>query len=200
MAADVDVCNLALQKLGAKRINALTEDSRNARSCNNCYARLRDAVLRAHPWSFAIGRVILAPSATAPAFDYKYAFPLPVDCLRPLPPNDNDLDWKVEGRAILTNSVSGSAILPASVSTTSPQMALIYIRQITDPNLFDALFIEALAAMLAYELCEEITQSNTKKTEQMDNYKYWIGEARKANAFENPQGEPPVDTWITAQL
>lgn len=200
MAADVDVCNLALQKLGAKRIASLTEDSRNARSCNNLYAQVRDAELRAHPWSFAIGRAILAPDATGPAFDYLYQFTLPTDCLRPLPPNDNDLDWKVEGRKILTSVVRGSAILPATVSTSSPVMALIYIRRITDPTLFDAIFVEAFAAMLGYEMCEEITQSNTKKNDLMENYKYWIGEARKANAFENLQGEPPVDTWITCQL
>ena len=200
MAADVDIANLALQKLGAKRIASLTEDSRNARSCNTLYTKVRDAELRSHPWSFAIGRALLAPSVTAPAFDYLYQFPMPVDCLRILPPNDNDLDWKVEGRNILTNSKNGSAILPSNISTSSPVMALIYIKQITDPTLFDAIFVEAFAAMLAYEMAEEITQSNTKKSDQMENYKYWIGEARKANAFENMQGEPPTDTWITCQL
>ena len=201
MAADVDICNLALQKLGALRIAALTENSRNARSCNNLYTRVRDAVVRAHPWSFAIKRVILAPSVTPPAFDYLYSFPMPVDCLRILPPNDNDLDWKPEGRNILTNSLRGSAILPVGTAASSvPQLALIYIAQITDPNQFDVLFIEAFAAMLAYEMAEEITQSNTKKSDQMVNYKYWIAEARRANAFENLAGQPPEDTWVTAQL
>lgn len=200
MAADSDIANLALQKLGEERIASLTEDSRNARSCLNCYANLRDSELRSHPWSFAIKRVILAPSPTAPAFDYLYKFGLPVDCLRALPPNDNDLDWKVEGRFILTNALRGSAVLPAGVSTAAAQLALIYIAQITDTTQFDPMFDQALAALMAAEMCEELTQSNTKRDAAEKNYKFWIAEARKANAFENLQGEPPVDTWITSQL
>lgn len=200
MAADVDIANLALQKLGAKRIATLTEDSRNARSCNNCYARLRDAELRMHPWSFAVKYKLLASSTTAPAFDYLYSFPLPIDCLKALPPNDNDLDWKIVARNIYTNALNGSAILPAGVSTSAPQLALIYVAQITDTSLFDPLFVETLAAKMAAEMCEEITQSNTKQQAMLENYKYWVGEAKKANAFENTQQEPPEDTWITAQL
>lgn len=198
MAADSDIANLALQKLGAERIASLTEDSRNARSCLNCYANLRDSELRTHPWSFAIKRVILTPSSTVPVFDYLYKFPLPVDCLRPLPPNDNDLDWLVEGRFILTSALRGSAILPSA--TTGAALALKYIAQITDTTQFDPLFVNALAALMAAEMCEELTQSNTKRAAAEANYKFWIGEARKANAFENLQGEPPVDTWITCQL
>jgi hypothetical protein len=203
MAADVDICNLAMQKLGAKRIAVLTEDSRNARSCNNCYASLRDAVMRANPWSFAITRTILAPSTTAPAFDFKYAFPLPSDCLKVIKPRDNDLDWTLERvngvRSILTNASKGSAVLPAT-GVTSPNLALRYIQRVTDPNQFDPIFIQALASMIAWETCEEITQSNTKKADQLNNYKYWIGEASKANAFEKVPVDPPEDTWITAQL
>lgn len=200
MAAEVDIYNLALQKLGAKRINSPTEDSRNAASCLNCYASLRDAELRAHPWSFAVKYAILAASTVAPAFNYTYAFPLPSDCIKPLPPNDNDLDWKIVGRQIWTNFNRSSAILPSTVSTTAPSLSLIYVARITDTTLFDAAFIEAVAALMASEICEEITQSNTKQEAMLANYKYWIGEAKKANAFENLQGEPPVDTWITCQL
>lgn len=203
MAADVDVCNLAMQKLGAKRIAVLTEDSRNARSCNNCYTFVRDAALRAHPWSFAMTRTILAPSTTAPAFDYKYAFPLPSDCLKVIKPRDNDLDWVVERvagvRSILTNASKGSAVLP-STGVISPNLALRYISRVTDPNQFDALFIQALAALIAWETCEEITQSNSKKDAMLQNYKYWVGEASKANAFDSVPKDPPEDTWITAQL
>lgn len=190
MAADVDICNLAMQKLGAKRIAVLTEDSRNARSCNTSYNFVRDAVVRSHPWSFALKRSQLAPSATTPAFDFGYQFPLPADCLRHLKPNDNDLDWVIEGGSILTNDVA----------STAPVINLRYIARITDANKFDPLFIQAFAAALAWEMCEEITQSNSKKDAMLANYKYWIGEARKANAFEQIAADPPEDTWITAQL
>ena len=51
MASKVEIANRALQKLGAKRIASLSEDSRNARAINAAYDTLREAELRAHTWS-----------------------------------------------------------------------------------------------------------------------------------------------------
>jgi hypothetical protein len=60
----VEICNRALQKLGAARITSLTQDTPNARSCNVAYNVLRKAELRSHPWSFAIKRAELAADAS----------------------------------------------------------------------------------------------------------------------------------------
>ena len=46
MASVVQISNRALQKLGAKSIVSLTEDSVNARAANLCYEDLRRAELR----------------------------------------------------------------------------------------------------------------------------------------------------------
>ena len=183
--SDVSICNLALQKLGAGRITSLTEDSRNARSCNACYTLIRDKELRAHPWTFAVKRVVLAPDATAPAFDFDYAFAIPQDCLRILPPNTPLIDWKLENNKILTNAGNS--------------LNLIYIARIEDPTVYDACFDEALAAKLAWHLCEEITQSNQKKADAMNEYKDAIRTARRTNAFEKLADAPPEDSWNLAR-
>lgn len=185
MASEVGICNRALQKLGADRITSLTQDSRNARSCNALYESLRDAELRAHPWSFAVTRTTLAPDATAPEFDYDYAFSVPSDCLRVLKSNDPYLDWQFESNKILTNE--GDTIY------------VRYIKRVEDPNAFDSLFIEALASRLAMELCEELTQSNQKAQLIRDDYKNTIREARRNNAIERLSDEPPEDTWVLAR-
>jgi hypothetical protein len=185
MASVVGICNRALQKLGAARITSITEDSRNARSCNNAYAAVRDAELRAHTWTFAIKRAQLAADATAPLFDYTNQFSFPSDCLRVLSPADANLDWTIEGRKILTDGAA-----PLDVR---------YVYRVTDPNLFDAVFIEALAARLADELCEEITQSNSKQASARQSYEDAIARARKTNAFESLSAEPPEDSWIAAR-
>ena len=200
MASQVDICNLALQKLGASRIASILEDSRNARSCNACYDLMRRRELRTHKWNFATTSVLLAPDVVAPVFNFKYKFALPADCLKPLPPNDNDLDWKIQGRFILTNNSRGSAVLPSSVSAGTPVLALNYIMDVTDTNLMDALFLEAFASRMAYQMVEEITQSTSKKADALAMYKECVAEARKANAFESISDEPPRDIWITAQL
>ena len=186
MSSEVAICNRALQKLGAERIISLTQDSRNARSCNSVYAVARDAELRAHPWSFAIRRVILAPDAEAPVFEYAYAFSIPADCLRILTPIDTSCGWAVESNKILTN-----------IGTT---LNLRYVSRVEEPNVFDSLFREVLSARIAVELCEEITQSNSKAQLASGAYEQAIKMAKKCNAFERTSEFPPEDSWITARL
>src|SRR4051812_44976933 len=96
--SDVSICNLALQKLGATRIAALTDNSRNARAVAACYEQMRDRELRANPWNFAKARAQLAAAGTAPAFDYNNAFPLPTDFLRLILPQQVGLDWRMESQ------------------------------------------------------------------------------------------------------
>ena len=189
MASKVEIANRALQIVGAKRIVSLTEDSRNARAINAAFESVKRAELRKHPWSFAIKRVQLAADATAPLFSRSNSFPLPSDFIRLLSPdpevNFNDLDWVIEGRSIITNS--------------SAPLDVRYIWDVTDPNLFDTLFREVMSAKLAEQLCEEITQSNTKIATAQAFYKDVVTEAKKTNAIEKVSEEPPEDTWITCR-
>lgn len=189
-ASDVSICNLALQKLGAKRITSLADDSPNARSLNACYEAVRDYELRRHTWNFALKRVALAADATAPAFGPAAQYTLPSDFLR-LAPIDKAFavvtdDWIIEGRKVLTNF--------------SAPLNLRYIYRVTDPNEFDAAFVMTLACSLSWHTCEEITQSNTKKADVRDEYKDVVREAKRTNAIErNAYDEPPPDTWDDAR-
>jgi hypothetical protein len=190
MPSQVDICNRALQKLGADRIISLTQNSTSARACNLAYELVRDSELRAHVWNFAIKRTKLASDATAPVYGYSYAYTLPSDCLRLLP-NDHQegfysKNFKVEGRKILTNE--------------SAPLEIRYIYRVTDTTQYDATFTEALACKMAMEMCEELTQSNTKRQLAQDEYKATIREARKMNAFENVPVEQQTDSWLTARL
>lgn len=190
MASVVGICNRGLQKLGANRISSLTdENSKNARACNACYEDLRDAELRAHSWNFAIDRVSLAADSEAPTFGRTNAFQLPSDFLKLLEPypeyNYNSIEWQVEGGKIYTDD-------------TAP-LNIRYIKKITNPDLMDPLFREALATKIAFELCEEITQSNTKKEALRQDYKMAISVARKANAIERVALILPEDEWLSAR-
>lgn len=189
MASVVDICNRSLQLLGAKRITSLTQDTPNARSCNTAYETLRDAELRAHPWNFATTRATLAADATPPDWGRANAFQLPSNFLRLLPvypeDNTNDQDWQIEGKKILTND--------------SDPLYIRYIYRVTDPNEMDVLFREMLSTRMAIELCEELTQSNTKKQGLEGHYKLKLQEARRTNAMENVAQEAPTDSWETVR-
>lgn len=207
MASEVEIANAALQKLGAARIVDLTDNSVAARACNNCYERLRDKELRAHRWNFAISRAQLAASTTSPAFGPAYAYPLPADFLRlaPLDPENiagsglsipgtivtfgASMDWRIE------NHLDGRAIL----SNEGAPLNIRYVAIVTDPNLMDALFREALACRMAEEMCEEITQSNVKKADARTDYKAAIQEAKLTNALENVPEQSADSSWVTSR-
>ena len=192
-SSTVDICNRALQKLGAKRIGLITENSPNARACIALYDQLRDAELRNHPWTFAIKRAEIAKDATDPAWGRDASFQLPTDFLRLINTypemNDPFTDFEIEGRKILTNRAA--------------PLRIRYIARITDENVMDVLFTEALASRLAIELGEEITQSNTKKQLLYGEYEENINRAKKANAIERPAVVSPNsnydDTWVNVR-
>lgn len=198
MTDDVGICNLALQRLGAKTIGTLVEDSVAARACNRLYAHARDSEIRAHSWSFARARATLAASSTDPAFGFAKKYQLPSDFIRLLPERvvgtnvttlggiDPNIDWQIEGRFILTDD-------------TAP-LKIVYLKKETDTEVFDDLFTELLVSRIAMDIAEKVTQSNTKKQDAQNRYVEAKKEAKRINAFERPPVESPVDTWITARL
>ena len=145
MASVVDICNGALNQLGATTILSLTEDSKNARLCNSRYTQIRDALFRTHPWNCLQKRIELAADTTAPAWGFTNAFTLPSDCLRLLRILDYDSNYKVEGRKILSNS-SG--------------MKILYVARVTDPNEYDELLRETLSASLGADIAFGVTSNN----------------------------------------
>lgn len=189
MASVTEICNRALQKLGAKSITSIDENSNAARSCLRCYEVLRDAELMDHRWGFAIKRSELAADSPSPSWGRANSFTLPVDYLKSIPPYPEmdhfDRDWVIENGKIISND--------------SAPLYLRYIGKITDPNQMDVLFREALSAKMALEMCEEITQSNTKKESLRADYEDIIKRARKASAIQSVPQVAVEDEWIAVR-
>lgn len=187
MATKIEICNRALQKLGARSINSLTEDSKNARSINLAFESVKLAELEDHDWSFAIVREQLAEDATAPIFGFLHSYTLPSDFVRLLDPdeldNSNDLDWQIENGKILTDD--------------SAPLEIRYIKNVTNVSEFTPLFAEVLSCRLAVELCEDITQSNSKMQTAAALYDEALKKAKKSNAFQRRRVLPPEDDWVT---
>ena len=186
MASVVEIYNRALQKLGAKRVTSVDENSNAAQELNGAYPVIRDAALEEHRWSFAIERATLAADAPTPTWGRDNAFSWPSDCLKIIPPypEDDDIgrDWVIEGRKIITDY--------------SAPLYIRYIKQVTDPNQMTPLFREYLATKLAFELCEKLTQSNTKKESLKEDMKDIISQAKKSSAIQNVPANSPDDTWL----
>lgn len=194
----VDVCNSALQRVGAATIQSLADNSREARACSVAYDSNRRDELRRHFWKFAIKRVVLAPDSTAPNSDFAYQFSLPTDCLRVIMPNDAYLDWSVEGRKILTNAATspfGTTLPTVTTGTVSTKLTLRYIADITDVTQWDPSFYSVLSLSMAADICEVLTNSTSKRASIRDEYRDAMSEARVADAFESLPQDPPDDQW-----
>ena len=174
MASTVDICNGALNQLGATTILSLTEDSKNARLCNSRYTQVRDGLFRTHPWNCLQKRVELAADTTAPAWGFSYAYTLPADCLRLLRILDYDSNYKVEGRKILSNTSS---------------MKILYIGRITDPNEYDELLRETLSAALSADIAFAVTSNNTTATNMYNLFQDKLKDARFVDSTEGQNVE-----------
>lgn len=185
MSSVVDVCNKALDKLGHGPITSLADGTKAANLCTRAWPLIRDQVLRDHPWNFAVKRAVLPPSTTAPGWGFSTAFPLPNDNLRLLEVRDLSTDeYSVEDGSILADATT---------------LYIRYIYRVTDPNRYDALFIDAAACRLAFELCEALTQSNTKKDALFQEYEDSLTRARRVDGQENPPQRYEEDEWISVR-
>ena len=169
MASVVDICNGALNQLGATTILSLTEDSKNARLCNSRYTQVRDALFRSHPWNCLQKRVQIAADTTAPAWGFNYAYTLPADCLRLLKILDYDSNYKVEGRKILSNTSS---------------MKILYVARVTDPNEYDELLRETLSASLGADIAFGVTSNNQTASNMYNLFKEKLRDARFVDSTE----------------
>ena len=174
MASTVDICNGALNQLGATTILSLTEDSKNARLCNSRYTQVRDSVFRSHPWNCLQKRIELAQDTTTPAWGFKYAYTLPADCLRLLRILDYDSNYKVEGRKILSNTET---------------MKILYVSRVTDPNEYDELLRETLSSSLAADIAFAVTSNNTTATNMYNLFQDKLKDARFVDSTEGQNVE-----------
>ena len=182
MASVVDVCNRALDKLGHGPITSLEDGTTAANLCNRGWPLTRDQVLRDHPWNFAIKRVITSPLVTTPLWGFSYQHQIPSDMLRLLDICDLSTgEYQREGDVILANDEA---------------LRIRYVAKITDPNKYDSLFLDAVAARLAFELCEALTQSNSKKEILWNEYQEALTTAKRVDAQENPPQIFEESDWI----
>lgn len=153
---NTDLANMALSRIGERRISDFSENTPAAIACRENLELVRDSLLRAHQWNFAITRADLSQGPT-PAFRWKYGYPVPADFLRLVTINGRDAskhpdDYDFESGVILTNDAE----------------ALVkYVRRVVDPSLFDPMFIDVLVYRLAAAIALPIT-SDIQKRDSME--------------------------------
>lgn len=148
--SSIALCARALLKIGAETIQSFDDGTLEAEVARNLYPSTRDALLSAHPWSFATAQATLPRLAATPLADYRYAFQLPADFLRALSAGTGargrGLAYRIHERRLLADA---------------DRVVLSYVFR-PDESGFPPFFDQALIARLAAEFCLPVTETTTR--------------------------------------
>lgn len=133
MLTKIDLCSMALLKLGEEPIAALTDNTAAARLARTLYDVIIDALITAHPWRFATRMFDLNQCADG-------NFQIPADVLRVL-----SCPGKIIGDKIVANSDTVRVFATTRVPVEK----------------FPGYFVSLAATKLAMEFCIPLTGDQT---------------------------------------
>lgn len=193
MADKLRIVNRALQRIGAKKLANLTENSRERLSVDAAYDDVVLQELMTNMWTFAIKRVEITADVTGPDFGRTYQFTKPDDFLRvaPFDPSQTALirEYLVEGNKILSDYAG--------------PLQLRYVSDLSDEAdpeaLFHPLFANAVSMRLALEIAEELTGSSSKQDRLEGAYTFFVNKARATDGIETGPIMPEVDEFVAVR-
>ena len=193
----INIINRALIKIGQPTISSTSQDP-NGRIYGLVYEDVRDWLLAAHSWRFAIKRAILARDEEKPISGFAYAYTLPSDFLLLYKfqetyklPNLSDNITKSDERY----SIEGNKIL----CNEPDKLDFSYIAKIQDPNMFNPWFREALIAKLAAEFAPRLKQSASLAKAYNEEFFQYLRKAEYNNDILIDSETMPDGSWVSVR-
>lgn len=188
MPSKVDIANNAFRLLGASRITAFDDGTKNANSVSEIYDDVHQELLQ-FPWNFAATRVKLAQLATAPAFGYDHAYALPADWIFTISVSNNDAGI---GTILYKEEYQdGQNVLLSS----SDDVYLRYTFNLEDTNRMSAKFRKALSTALAQGMAIDITNSNTVEDQMDKRASKALSRAKSSDGIQSFPERRPLGSW-----
>ena len=152
--------------------------------------------------SVALQPIVLAyPVGSGPSTQTmaRNVYRLPYGFLREAPQDPKS--GAISYLGVMGNLTFDDWTLDGNYLTSAQSYPILYrfVADITNVTQFDDLFAEALAAKLAYETCEPITQSSSKAANALAAYKDAVSKASLVNSIEEGWVEPPLDDLIACR-
>lgn len=193
MASWTEIANLTLTMAGEATILDLSESNHPAPMLLAVRDTVRDTVLAAHPWNFAIHRAQRAATGTAPVMEWSQTVTLPTDpyCLKVLDVWSGavklrpGIEYAVEGRSLLADQAP---------------LRIRYIKRVTDPAAFSPGFVQALAAYWAHTVAYRLTESRSKEAELLEKYAGLLRHAASIDGQESPPVVADDSEWLAARF
>lgn len=200
MASVIEICNRALSNIGNSRsINSLNEASKEAGQCSLHFDACRDTALADFDWNFATKRVALADTNNPPP-DWQYAYQYPSDCVRITEIMPTGIRNPTAAQRIEYVVGSNEDLTGKLIYTDQPKAWLKYVARVTDVNMYDAIFMEALSWRLAAAINMALTGSADLGNNALTMYNRVILSAGSHSQNESQEPQPPVDEFTAARL
>lgn len=133
MLTKIDLCSMALLKLGESPIQSWSDDSAAAKLSRTLFDVVIDALISSHPWRFAIQEIEITKNTDG-------NFLIPSNILRVI-----KTDGKVLGNKIISNK---------------SKISIVGLTRVA-PEDFPSYFISLAATRLAMEFCIPLSGNNT---------------------------------------
>ena len=175
-------------RAGAQGINLAFQDTPGAQVAEAAYARSLEFCLSLYPWPFALRYAVLAQSADAPPFGYRYAYQLPGDCMRVLDVRRHGDTGEVPTWAYRYSGPRYS-IIGQEIYTDADSLALRYVSNDREMAVSET-FADALAWKIAFEISQYVSQGAANAQNYFQLFEQAIDRAKvEADAQEDPVRE-----------
>ncbi len=172
-AYDIEICNAAFAKIGARPITSFTDGTVESDAASALYEITFDELLASHPWKFAL------KSAGLGIYDN------PVPQITPTPLLEGDVVWALPNDYLRLVSVIDALrkvavnykVVGDYIHATSGSLHAYYIGTVSAQNLpsfFKALLINKLAA----EFCLPVTESSSRADSLLKLFEKQFNKAR----------------------
>ena len=162
------IINTALMRVGAQGVTAAFQDAPAAQTAAAAYDRVLTYCLSLHPWSFAMRHAALARGTESPAPGWRYAWPLPADCLRVVTAaadgGEQHICYALAGDALQANA---AAVIVSYVSSEAASVP-------------DA-FADALAWRVALEIAPYVQQGGGNARDYLEMFERALDRAKVEN-------------------
>lgn len=189
------ICNIALGHLGINRlITDLDADrSAQAQACRTHFDLAVEVTLKAYRWPFAQRVDTLATISGFESDVWLYAYRAPSDYLKA-----HVINRTVSNPAGERFEVGGDTS-GAIIYTNAADAVLDYTAAATQPGLFPADFVEALAYQLAIRTAQPLAAEESLRQAARDGYRRAISEALTTAGNEGQGQDPAQDPFLVAR-
>lgn len=177
----VDVCNLALTRIGEKHISALDIPNTSIEKlCAKEYDQARRVCLSTGSWGFARKREKIQKNSYVPEFDYSSAYDLPGDYIRLLSVGSY-IEWQFEQ----DYDIQGNQLVTVE---DDDELSITYIYDHKDVAKWSPGFVK----MVSLELAVAIGYTIGKKNGSVERCERQLATAISEATSTNGQNKPPV--------